>query len=235
MLSRFVLQVDVGRQVGHSSVLQAALLTAVNTGARAFLGGVTVRASDDCVLQAPWAESSRLSDAVAAFGGRMVDELDPGHPTIVVGAPRSSSPGTVVLQVAVRGWTGAVLAGRSDRGGDEGIPIAGVVAAGLAVSESFQHCLGDVEAGRRDVGLSLWQPAELWSSQAAIGPPLTYLPSTLWLLGLGHLGQGYAWSLGCLPFVEPAWGAIYLVDTDVIVKGNLSTGRLSFLPDRGLN
>ena len=35
----------------------------------------------------------------------------------------------------------------------------------------------------------------------AIGPSLVYLPSGLWLLGLGHLGQANAWALGCLPYL----------------------------------
>jgi len=235
MLSRFVMQIDVGAQVAQSAALQAALLTAVNAGGRAFLGGVNVRAEQDCTLQTPWAKGLRLPDAVTAFGGCMVSDVDRDHPTLVIGEPQRASSGTVVLQVSVSGWAGAILEGRRDQGDHDGIPIAGVVAAGLGVSEAFQHCLGDIEAGRRDVGLSLWQPAEPWSSQAAIGPPLTYLPSALWLLGLGHLGQGYAWSLGCLPFADPALVAAYLVDTDVIVKGNLATGLLSFPPDRGRN
>ncbi len=55
MLSRFVLQIDVGAQVAQSGALQAALLTAVNAGGRAFLGGVNVRAEEDCTLRTPWA------------------------------------------------------------------------------------------------------------------------------------------------------------------------------------
>src|SRR5258708_35501412 len=98
----------------------------------------------------------------------MVSAVERDHPTRVIGEPHRASSGTVVLHVSVSGWAGAILQGRRDQGDDDGIPIAGVVAAGLGVSESFQHCLGDIEAGCRDVGFSLWQPARTWAFDAVI-------------------------------------------------------------------
>ena len=48
-------------------------------------------------------------------------------------------------------------------------------------------------AGRRTVGLSLWNPAPTcdWLAAAGAEPALSLLPSRLWLIGLGHLGQAY--------------------------------------------
>jgi hypothetical protein len=97
------------------------------------------------------------------------------------------------------------------------------MAAGLGISETFQQQLGAVVPGRRDVGLSLWRPDLDWRASEAVGPALQYLPASLWLLGLGHLGQAYAWTLGMLPYATPADVQLALMDFDVIVEGNIAT------------
>ena len=60
---------------------------------------------------------------------------------------------------------------------------------------------------------------------------LAYLPKSLWLVGLGHLGQAYAWTLGMLPY--PADGRPHLVlqDFDKATKSNLSTCLLLWAAD----
>ena len=55
------------------------------------------------------------------------------------------------------------------------------------------------------------------------GPALQYLPAALWLLGLGHLGQAYAWTLGMLPYATPGDVELGLVDFDTVVEGNTAT------------
>jgi hypothetical protein len=101
--------------------------------------------------------------------------------------------------------------------------LAGITAAGLGVSETFQQQLGAIMPGRRDVGISLWRPDLDWRTDDAIGPDLQYLPASLWLLGLGHLGQAYAWTLGMLPYRVPQEVQLGLMDFDVIVDGNTAT------------
>jgi hypothetical protein len=105
----------------------------------------------------------------------------------------------------------------------DGTAQAGVMAAGLGVSEIFQQQLGAVVPGRRDAGLSLWRPDLDWRADQAAGPPLRYLPASLWLLGLGHLGQAYAWTLGMLPYATPEDVQLALMDFDVIDDGNTAT------------
>ena len=46
-------------------------------------------------------------------------------------------------------------------------------------------------------------------------------------MGLGHLGQAYAWALGLLPYVDPSEVECMLQDYDRIVEANKSTGMLS--------
>jgi len=61
-------------------------------------------------------------------------------------------------------------------------------------------------AGKRHAGLSLWRPGADWLVPDQDEPTLQYLPSQLWLIGLGNLGQAFSWSLACLPGRVPGNG-----------------------------
>ena len=227
-LASLVLQVDVGSGLEHDPGAQAALLTIVNAGARAFLGGVRVRVSDDVVMSEGWGRGRTVSESVRTFGGEIVRAHEPEHPTIVVGVPSTGSAiGSIACVAACSGWAGGVLEPRTEAPRAPGIAPAGILAGGIAVSECFQHCGGSVEAGQREAGLSLWAPNTPWLEAAAAGPPLEYLPDRLWLLGLGHLGQANAWTLGMLPYATRGAARVFLLDTDEIVPGNYATGLLA--------
>ena len=99
--------------------------------------------------------------------------------------------------------------------------------AAIGVSEAFQNLRGNVVAGRRSTGLSLWEPGHEWRDGAGYGEPCLYLPKRLWLIGLGHLGQAYAWALGLLPYGDTSEADVVLQDRDSIVQANRSTGMLS--------
>ncbi|MFC7694441.1 hypothetical protein ACFQY5_37770 [Paeniroseomonas aquatica] len=66
-----------------------------------------------------------------------------------------------------------------------------------------------------------------WLAPDDCEPTLTYLPSRLWLIGLGHLGQAYLWALALLPFAKPENVALVLQDIDVISPSTESTSILS--------
>lgn len=221
-LESMILQVAVGLDIGRDLAAQAALLTAVNAGARAFLGGVHVVLESDPVLDVPWAADLTAGAAVQRFGGVVVDRLDPALPTLAIGAP-VGPVGSYVLYVTHQGWVGGVVQSPGSGCGGGGIAPAGIVAAALGISEVFQKELGDPVPGRRDVGMSLWAPKVDWRSAEAIGPDLQYLPAAFWLLGLGHLGQAYAWAVGMLPYATPADVRVGLVDYDRVAAGNTAT------------
>lgn len=98
-------------------------------------------------------------------------------------------------------------------------------AGAFAVAKIF---LSAAEISHRDVveqiGFSLWRPDLSWLDADAAGPALQHLPAKLWLLGLGHLGQAYAWTLGLLPFTSENPATIYLQDYDVVEEANWSAG-----------
>jgi hypothetical protein len=105
--------------------------------------------------------------------------------------------------------------------------LAATLAGALAVSEVFQHLRGNVMAGRRDVGLSLWNPGQLdWRTPEG-APESLIAPSRLWLVGLGHLGQAYLWTLAMLPYATPADVEITVQDFDRLTIANESTSVLT--------
>ena len=89
-------------------------------------------------------------------------------------------------------------------------PICKVSAAALAVSDIFHYVVGHDDAGWRAVTLSLWDPLAT-DAERAVGTTLTRLPDQWMLVGLGHLGQAYAWCIGYLPPRERE-GKIWLCD-----------------------
>lgn len=230
----YVLQLQLGAGIAADPAAQAALLTAFNTGRRAFLGGVRVLIEEETILGAPWAGGAGVTEVAARFGCEVVSELSGEFPTLVIGEPVCTPRGSIVLHPTSRGWSGGVVERPSERFAGAGqFALAGVLAGALGVSEAFQHVRGDHEAGRRSVGLSLWRPELDWQSSEALGSSPRFLPSKVWLLGLGHLGQAYAWALGFLPYASPEEVMIYLQDYDVIVEANKSTGLLVEDPDVG--
>lgn len=232
------LAIHVGPDVAQSPSLQAAVLTAVNTGRRCFLGGVYVAGMLDVPLLIPWMACRTLGEAVSHLQGNVCGALSSDIPYIQIGDAPPTSNSVQHRGFAVRatfeGWCGGVV---SLNGGlrlaehQECTP-AGVLAGALAVSEAFQFVRGgNPVAGHRSVGLSLWRPEPevSWLSSDAVGPPLELLPSSLWLIGLGHLGQAYLWTLGFLPYSESAALQLVLQDFDTLTRANDSTSPLTTL------
>jgi hypothetical protein len=226
ILESLVLQVAVGSELEHDLAAQAALATIVNAGHRAFLGGVRVHLEDDPKLSSGWTAGMKASDAVRLLGGHIAGQLSGDRPTLAVGLPAKAA-GSLVLYPTWRGWAGGVVDSADQLLDGDAIAPAGVLAGALGVSETFQHSLGAVVPGRRTAGISLWRPDLPWRSQDAAGKPLQWLPSKLWLLGLGHLGQAYAWNLGMLPYATPGDVQLWLMDFDHVIKGNTATQLLA--------
>lgn len=227
------LVVAVGANVRSSATLQAALLTIVNTARRCFLGGVEVVGQLCVPLCVPWSGLQTLAEAVQDLGGVLTDEPNPEAPLVVLG-DAAAVPGArpFAMRVTFQGWTGGVLPLASGRRLEESQEFApsGVLAGALAVSEAFQHVRGgNATCGRREVGLSLWrpEPGVSWLSESAVGPELELLPSKLWLIGLGHLGQAFLFTLGFLPYADPGELLLVLQDFDALVEANDSTSPLT--------
>ena len=226
------LGIVVGSDVARSATLQAAVLTAVNTGRRSFLGGVCVEGTLDVPLLVPWGRCRTLGEAIVDLQG-VVTDCAPGVPWVVIGGDFIPPVGAeFAVRATFNGWCGGVAP--LDHGlrlpeRQECVP-AGVLAGALGVSEAFQFVRGDnAVAGRRDVGLSLWQPDKdiSWLTAGEPGPALERLPASAWLIGLGHLGQAFLWTLGLLPYRSPEEVSLVLQDFDELVEANDSTSLLT--------
>ena len=226
IFSGYQLQIVVGPDVAQNPVMQAALLTSVNCASRTFLGGVTVVGGAG-PLRVTLPGGLDLPDAVVGLGGVRTEAVDPHAPTLVIGAVEASLE-PLAIRATFDGWCGGVTpVGSPDRPAERGtFTPAGVLAGALGVSEIFQRVRGGTPmACRRSVGLDLWRPRRYWLSGDST-PELDRLPSSVWLVGLGHLGQAYLWVLGLLPYGNQAIELV-LQDTDVVAHSTLSTSLLT--------
>lgn len=225
------LALTIHRDEVRNPINQAALLTAVALGRRVFLGGIYVEGDLDVPLTVPLPLRSRLHEAVADLGGLPTSQ-DAGIPTITIGGGHLPRRTGFHIRTATAGWRGGVLPAHSKLIPAPGptVPLAAMLSAGLAVNEAFLFVeRGNPAAGKRPIGLSLWQPAAdiNWLEPDPSEPQIAYLPSRLWLIGLGHLGQAYLWGLGLLPYKEPGNLSLVLQDIDEITPSTESTSILS--------
>lgn len=232
LFRQYRLRINVGPDIAQSPTKQAALLTAVNVGRRCFLGGVEVAGCPDAALLIPWRRCGTVKEAVTGLQGALASTGSSDAPTIIIGDAPPAHQADFALRVTYDGWRAGVVPeddGRRLAEAQEFTP-SGVFAGAAAVSEAFQYVRGrNARAGRRDVGLSLWRPdSEVsWLNDQEAGPELQWLPNQLWLIGLGHLGQAFLWTLGFLPYENPAEVLLVLQDFDSLVRANDSTSPLT--------
>ncbi len=215
---------------------QIAVLTLVTLARRTLLGGVNVVILEDAPLAAPLAAAATFSAAVLELGGKVAQQTHCDWPDATIGAVPHREGAPAHWRLGWQGWRGLVTPARIDPSMDDAaLPIAPAVAAAACVSEAFAFFTGDHPmAGKRCAGLSLWQPGAAVLEDDASEPKLTFLPSRLWLVGLGNLGQAYAWLLACLPYREPREFEVVLQDFDELAASNDSTSVLSSLAAIGI-
>jgi hypothetical protein len=235
LLQQFGLTIFVGPDIATSVHNQTALLTLTNTARRTLLAGVDVVGPLDCACIAPLATGSLL-EAVRDLGGTPTPAARANWPGALIGDVEVDAPPTPCWRLTWAGWRGGVTPARFETRLNEAdaISIAPALAAAACAAEAFAFHAGDnLMAGRRNAGLSLWQPGRDWFAVGEEEPALAYLPSRLWLVGLGNLGQAFAWLLATLPYDDHAAVELILQDFDAIGVSNDSTSLLSFLRDVG--
>jgi hypothetical protein len=217
---------------------QAALLTGIALAKRVFLGGVFVTGELSVPLHAPLPLGSTLREAAERLGADVANAPSMETPHIFIGGnPRPRAAGFGVRAVFA-GWRGGVMPAHAShfQTGEPTMVLAPMLASALAVSEAFFSVQGCTPAaGRRMIGLSLWQPdKEHWLAPEADALVVSILPSQLWLIGLGHLGQAFLWALSLLPYRNPAELSLTLQDVDSITDSTWSTSILSETSMAGL-
>src|SRR5579872_4636709 len=227
---RFKTTLLCGEDVARSYTLQLAVLTAARIGVRCFPGAVKAVMPPE-VAGAPLLVWPVLG---LTFGGAVIqalgsisfcDDTDAatGARLLFGDVPACGK----ALRVTFDGWIAKVGPSEStarlpER---EHCSLAAILAAALALSELFLAFADiSIEATRRVVGLSLWRPDLDIAESEALGPLVEYLPAALWLLGLGHLGNAYLWTLATLPYLDSSAVGFHLLDFDRVVPENIETG-----------
>lgn len=225
------LSVSIGSDQVKNRIDQITLLTIVALASRIFLGGVYVCGDLDVNVAQNLPFSGRLSDVVLELGGQPTAEVGK-NPLIVIGGKQQPKRVGFSIRTQVSGWRAGICPSHAkfEITPYQPMPLAASLSAALAVNEVYLHVNGSMPtAGLRTVGASLWRPNELsdWMEDDSTEPVLTYLPSKLWLVGLGHLGQAYLWNLAFLPYANPSQLSLVLQDVDVITESTHSTSILT--------
>lgn len=231
MFRGYRLRFTIGSKEVEDPSHQTALLTGVALAQRVFLGGVSVSGALSAPLRVPFPLGATIGEAIAHLGGSVSDGL-PEDPVVTIGGAPLSGPERFHIRTAYAGWRGGIVPAHAEREPVPApvMPLAAMLSAALAVNEAFFHVrTRKAVFGRRPVGLSLWSPSNDgdWLSGNVQEPGLMYLPSKLWIIGLGHLGQAYLWALGLLPYPDPTGVELVLQDVDIVTPSTQSTSILT--------
>ena len=228
LLGQLKLNLVCGEEIRTSIALQAALLTAVNAGKRSFLGGVLISLPTNVTNLLPWSTPHSLNELVVELGG-ILEQPSFSSVTHTLYFGVADKPVDDGLSILCTGWRGGVAPA------DQQITLqspydfatGGVLAGAMGVAKGFLRVTGlSSRFVHGPQGFSLWRPDLEWMTAEADGPKLELLPLSLWLLGLGHLGQGYVWNLGLLPYPSSIPGTFLLQDFDRVVAANWNAGLL---------
>ena len=234
MFLGYKLSVVISEEQASDPIHQMALLTVVALASRVFLGGVCVIGPMEAPMVNGLAFGSSLGEAVCGQGGQITDQADAADPLVVIGGDTLPSRSGFAVRTVINGWCGGVVPvhAQLDLPQTYQMPLAASLSAALAVNEAYLYVNGKMPtAGKRHVGVSLWNPTRAisWEAVDPQEPALQYLPSHLWLIGLGHLGQAFLWNLALLPYANPADTHFVLQDIDEITRSTHSTSILTDL------
>ncbi|MHB1926166.1 MAG: ThiF family adenylyltransferase [Leptospirillum sp.] len=224
--------IAVGPEIQWSISHQAALLTFLQLASRVFLGGVDVALLVDTSVPNLISETLSIAEMIKKVNARIVRSLDHLIPAVYIGTVGAQYSVSFAVRVVFSGWRAGICPADMAVPFEFGVefPLAGALAAALAVNEAFLFVRKDTpEAGLRNIGVSLWRmdAVEDWWEVQNDGPEIVYLPTKLWLIGLGHLGQAYLWGLMLLPYKRPSDVLLVLQDIDTVTTSTLSTSILS--------
>jgi hypothetical protein len=173
---------------------QTAALTALVTARKCF-GRVRLAGTRlDVPLSQPLLIGSTIAEAAQAIGAEIQPSIGDGVTHLIRVGNASPWRG---WQVST--WWDRWLAGTrlfAEPSGSAELSLAGMFAGALAVRQIFANVRNGAPA--REASVSLWEPMRA-SSPERVGPNTCTIPTSLWFVGLGHLGQAFVWALLSLP------------------------------------
>ncbi|MCA1358729.1 hypothetical protein [Bradyrhizobium sp. IC4059] len=221
------IDVVVGGDQVSTTAGQAAALIAVATARKCF-GRVTLVIARDVPLIAALPLGGTMKAAARRLGAR-VDTRPSRLATHTIGIGDAPAGASWNIRCWWDRWLAGTRAFDGDEIGDSRLPLSGVFAGAVAVRQVFACVLAGHDIRARDTTVSLWTPW-LPASMDEIGPDRFDVPDKLWLLGLGHLGQAFVWTLCFLPGQDER--LVVLQDNQKISEENEATSLL-VLPGDG--
>ena len=208
------LDVVVG-DIEPTAAAHAAILTSISVGSRSFPGGVRLILEKNDDLRVPWVDGRKtLGDAAnSLLPGGFEGEASQ---TLAFGRLNQGNE-TGLIHPTWSEWEAGWTHASDDRLNQGQNPLSGIAAAALAVGAAFNSEMGNDTGGT--CLKSLWPDNPPHFSN-------TFLPASLWLVGLGNLGQAYLWALSMLPFRDRSSITYYLQDDDRVSDENWGTSVL---------
>ena len=211
LFATFRLRIRVRPGFARVPAAEAAILTILNAAPKTFLGGVELDGALDERCTMAWFAGLRLGDVAEQFGVLTTAGTSSLKvPTVNIG---EGTPGAGEFSVGLSlGEEGFDLSPDLAATWCTDAPVeVGVAAAGAALNEAFQYAYRRAPlAGQRDVRLMLPVPS---SGQG---------PQSVWLVGLGHLGQAFLWTAALAGHTH-LWHSFKLTDYDIVSWSSLST------------
>lgn len=206
----FKLRVIVQPGFSRAQAAEAAVLTLLNAAPRTFLGGVELVGALDERCTMAWFMGKSLGDVAQEFGVTTAKNTSDCMPTIQIGDGESSND-TFWLGIGLSS-RGFILSPDKSGSVSEECPVeVGVAAAGAALNEAFQAAYRHSPlAGQREIR---WCVPEVCTVSDA---------ESLWLIGLGHLGQAFVWT-AALAGSHLLPKRIKISDYDTVSRSSLST------------
>jgi hypothetical protein len=175
---------------------QAAALTALATARKCF-GRVSLATGAGVVaLIQPLPIGPTIADAARSLGASVANErpADTTHLVRIGSGPDWNG-------WSIDCWWDRWLAGARSRGSsparDSRLALSGIFAGALTIRQVFASVRIGPSYRAQDSTISLWEP---WADPISPGPARFRAPNNLWLVGLGHLGQAFIWTLLTLPY-----------------------------------
>lgn len=213
----FNLRIVVGSGFSKAPAQEAAMLTLLTAAPKTFLGGVEIVGAVDERCTLAWFAKRTLAEVAQEAGARVGTSPSAHAPrpsqaaTIHVGdSVLTEGPSFVVsLQLSAVGFD---ICPHEPAHSERTAPVeVGVAAAGAALSEAFAHVYRrSAMAGARR--LSFRMPG-----LAAVKRP----DAPSWIVGLGHLGQAFLWTLALSRAGDAC--VVKLTDFDNVSESSLST------------
>jgi hypothetical protein len=195
--SKLVLEAD--EKLACSYSLQVAYVTCYNIGNRIFKGGIK------CILP------ENTPNLLKLKGETFIDVLNSlfeindnvngsdGTPRLLFGkTPQSENE----VEIICSGWQGGLNFFQSELfildNAHTSIPLGAILASSYGLFWAFDFTFEITKNLQKEsFGYSLWDNSldYNWNESIGEGPNKVKLPSKIWLVGLGHLGQAYLWTL----------------------------------------